>query len=175
MKKIIKWGLIIFGGLLVLGLVFGSGKSTKDSSQDSGQVEEQQIEEQASENEVIETPTFPEKEDKRQFAILSGKDPETGDAIPEINVWEKAGSGGVDNVAIGNIPYNTKVEVIESKEVEGETFYHIRSAVGKVSILPADFALRKKKMEELPESEWSVPADETFPVEGWVSEVFITE
>jgi len=117
-----------------------------------------------------------ENEKKLRYAILSGKDPETGELLVEdINVWEEAGDGGADNMAIGNVPDNTKVEVLEEKEVDGNVFYHIRSSVGKVSILPTTFNARKVAMDKRPKEDWHVPADESFPVEGWVSDSFITE
>jgi len=117
-----------------------------------------------------------EDEKKLRYAILSGKDPKTGELLLEdINVWKEAGDGGVDNMAIGNVPDNTKVEVLEEKEVDGTVFYHIRSSVGKVSILPATFNARKVAMDKRPKEDWHVEADEGFPVEGWVTDSFITE
>jgi len=65
--------------------------------------------------------------------------------------------------------------VLESREADGVTFYHIQSSIGKVSVLPTDFALRKEKMEELPESEWFSDASENNPVDGWVTDSFVIE
>ncbi len=116
----------------------------------------------------------PDKSDETEgFAVLSGED-ETGDIIQNINVWQKAGSGGIDNVTIGNIPHGTKVEVIEKKNVDGKIFYHVRSSVGNVSVLPTTWEARGEAMEERPKSEWYVEADVSFPVEGWVIDSFIT-
>lgn len=115
-----------------------------------------------------------EKSDEiKSFAVLSGED-ETGDIIQNINVWQEAGSGGIDNVAIGNIPHGIKVEVIEEKNVDGRIFYHVRSSVGNVSVLPTTWEARGRAMEERPKSEWYVEADVSFPVEGWVVDSFIT-
>lgn len=181
MNKVIKWVLIIFFGLFVLGTILGDSDNNSDGSKKS--INKNQIEEVSKdliENDeaVNEEVDERESEDINQprHAILSGKDPETGEVLlEEINVWEKAGSGGVDNMAIGNIPHNTRVEVLEEKEVDGNIFYHIRSSVGKVSILPTDFNARKVAMEKRPKEDWHVYADESFPVEGWVTDSFITE
>ena len=181
MKKIIKWGLIIFVGLMVLGAILGDSDSTESPSQGESQVdsqiEKQEVEEQVTEDrtEVVKPANPTEVEVKTQSAILSGADPETGEVlVPDINVWEEAGSGGPSNVTVGRVPHNTKVEVIDSKDVDGVIFYHILSSTGEVSVLPTDFEARGKAMEKRPENEWFVEADATFPVEGWVTDSFIT-
>ncbi len=113
-------------------------------------------------------------QEEKKYAFLSGEDLETGEIIvPEINIWQYAGDGGPENVTVGRVPHNAKIEVLESKEVEDNVFYKIRSSIGEVSVLPTDYNLRGEKMEELPESEWTVPADEDFPVEGWVYQSFL--
>lgn len=187
-----KIALIIIGLFILIGIIGSSGKENK---KDSSLLEEQKQEVQKpEENQKVkevkeeEKKTAEQKEspkpvvqEKKKYAVLSGidNDPKS-DAygeivIQEINVWEEAGSGEPNNVAVGRIPHDTAVEVLESKDIEGNTFYKIRSSIGKVSVLPTNFNLRKNKMEELPESEWFVPADETFPVEGWVIDSFVTE
>lgn len=111
----------------------------------------------------------------KKEAILSGGKDETGKVIvQDINIWMKPGSGGVDNVTIGTVLDNTKVEVLESTTAEGVIFYHIKSSVGKVSVLPTDFEARKKAMATRPQSEWTVEADPSFPVDGWVTSDFVT-
>lgn len=171
MKKKIILGVIGFFILIIfVRAMIDKGRETRLSEIETLTPAEQK-------EQVIESP----EEQIKKFAVLSGIDsnPESGAygelVVPEINVWEKAGSGGPNNMAIGRAPHGTKVEVLEIKEVEGNTFYKIHSSVGEVSALPTDFVLREKKMEELPESKWFVPADETFPVEGWVVGSFVTE
>ena len=166
-----KWwviALIVVGGLIVIG-IFAPEPETSDTEQNQEQVKEEPKKEES-------TDTTAESEPQViQNATISSKDPKTGEILlQEINVWQKAGSGGLDNVTEGSVPHGTRVEVLESKEAEGVIFYHIRSSVGKVSILPTDFNKRKKMMEEKPQEEWTVPADESFPVEGWVHQDFIT-
>jgi len=144
-------------------------KSFKEGVEAGKRAREEDIDER--ESEIVQ-----EDENKFRYAILSGKDSETGELLlKDINVWQKAGEGGVDNVTIGNVPDNTKVEVLEEKEVDSNVFYRIRSSVGKVSILPATFNARKVAMEERPKEDWHVDADESFPVEGWVIDSFVTE
>lgn len=162
-KKIIA--LIIIGIVVLLVIVSSSGGDNKK--------EPPVLEEEEVITEQKELLNSPPAQEKKIYAVLSETDNEL--VIGEINTWQEAGSGGPDNVATGRIPHNTKVEVLESKEVEGNAFYKVRSSVGKVSVLPTDFNLRKEKMEKLPENEWFVPADETFPVEGWVIDSFVTE
>lgn len=188
--------LIILGGslLIIVGLSssggdFGEGSYKRKTSlpkelkQKTQKPEEKQKvkevkEKEKKSTEQKESPKPSVAQEKQKYAVLSGIDNDpNSDAygeivVQKINVWEKAEGF---SMAIGDIPHNTKVEVLESKEIEGNTFYKIRSSIGKVSVLPTDFNLRKKKMEELPKSEWSVPADETFPVEGWVIESFVTK
>lgn len=169
-KKIILGVIVVFVLIIFVRAMIDKGREARLSGIETLPPAEQK-------EQAIESP----EEQIKKFAVLSGIDrnPESSAyselVVQEINVWEKAGSGGPNNMAIGKVPHDTKVEVLEIKEVEGNTFYKIRSFVGEVSALPTDFALRKKKMEELPESEWFVPADETFPVEGWVIEDFIEE
>ena len=191
MKKSNKWILIGLGGFLLLIFLVGNtpdGEKTEiESSKEDRVSQEQQVdsqeeekvdEEKEEEGEEASVEKEPKEEETEEvegtrFAVLSGEDPETGDVILDINVWEEAGSGGQNNVAIGNIPHNTEVEVLESKEVEGFVFYKIRSSVGKVSVLPTEWGPRVRAMEERPQEEWYVPADPSFPVEGWVLEDFI--
>lgn len=168
MKKIILGVIVVFILIIFVRAMIDKGREARLSGIETPTPAKQK-------EQAIESP----EEQIKKFAVLSGidRDPESSAygelVVQEINVWEKAGSGGPENVTIGRIPHNTKVEVIESKEAEGETFYLVRSFVGKVSVLPTDFALRKKKMEELPENEWFVEADETLPVEGWVIRSFV--
>ena len=84
----------------------------------------------------------------------------------------------IKNSAYQNAPgtdiFCTKVEILETTTAEGFTFYKIKSSVGKVDILPTYLQIRKKAMEEKPKSEWTVEADASFPVEGWIMADFIT-
>lgn len=184
-KKIV---LIVIGLLILIGIISSSGKENNKKSPSTG---EQKISQQPTQNLELPIlspvptssplPTSSPIQKKLKYAVLSGvdNDPKSdtfGEIIvQEINIWEKAGSGGRNNMSIGNVPHNTKVEVIESKEVEGVTFYHIRSSIGNVSVLPTDFDEREKAMKKKPKEEWYVPADETFPVEGWVIDDFVTD
>ncbi len=165
MKKFLKIIGIIFLIFIVLGVIGTlTGKSNKkldikNSLQEGYKQGEETLKKE---------PTVSKK-----TAILSGKD-ETGKVIvQEISVWENAGSG-VNNVTNGTVPNNTKVDVLDSKTVEGVTFYQISSAVGKVDVLPTDPQLREKAKKEKPQSEWTVEADVGFPVKGWVTSDFIT-
>jgi len=191
MKKSKKWLLIGLGGFVLLIFLIGntpdSEKTDIESSKENKVSQEQQVDSQEKENadeekeEGVEEASLEEESkeeeteevEKTRFAVLSGEDPETGDVILDINIWEEAGSGGQNNVAIGNIPHNTEVEVLESKEVEGYVFYKIRSSVGRVSVLPTEWEARVRAIQERPQEEWYVPADPSFPVEGWVLENFI--
>lgn len=99
---------------------------------------------------------------------------EDGEVVVEkINIWEKAGSGGPNNMAIGRVPHNTKVKLLEVREIEGVKFYHISSTIGEYSVLSTDWDTRGRQMEEIPESEWFVEADEELVIDGWVSESFV--
>lgn len=91
----------------------------------------------------------------------------------KINVWQKAGSGGIDNMAIGRVPHNTKVKLLEIKTVDGRKFYHITSTTGEYSVLSTNFNTRKQQMAKKPESEWYIKADEDFVIDGWVVESFV--
>jgi len=157
MKKIIKLVIAVFLFLIaIIAIISLTSERVKEAREQGYEADHQSAQE------------------VKKYAILSGKDHETGEVLVlEINVWQEAGSGGIENVSIGSVPHGARVEVLESKEVEGNTFYKIRSSVGKISVLPTDFNLRGRKMKELPESEWTVPADETFPLEGWVADSFI--
>lgn len=109
-------------------------------------------------------------------AILTGKDPQADElVVSTINVWQKAGEGGKDNVTVGTVPHNTKVEVIEKKKIENVIFYHIRSSVGEVSVLPTELGARTKTMQERPRSEWFFDADNNNPVDGWVANSFVID
>lgn len=179
MKKIIKWLLIGFSGFIFLvflvGIFADTEKPKTESLKESKEIQKAQVENQEIKEDIIEEEkVFEEQAEKARTAILSGKDPDSSDIISDINVWEEAGSGGPDNMAIGDVPHNTEVEVLESKETEGYVFYKIRSSVGNVSVLPTDYEARAKAMDERPKEEWAVPADPSFLVEGWVSDAFIT-
>ena len=117
-KRILKGtaiGLVLMFATVVIIAI--SSDSTQDSFERGKEVDQDSKSE--------------EPDETKSFAVLSGED-ETGDIIQNINVWQKAGSGGIDNVTIGNIPHGTKVEVIEKKNVDGRIFDHIRSSVGNV-------------------------------------------
>lgn len=154
MKNVVKWGLIGLVGLFVLFLVFGN---SSDDSFDKGK--------EAGLQSV----------DVVGQVLISGKDEDGEIVAEEINVWQKAGSGGSQNVVVGRIPHNAQVDYLDTEEVEGNIFYHIRSSIGKVSVLPTEFAVREKKMKELPESEWFVVAADDFLVDGWVIDSFIVD
>jgi hypothetical protein len=107
-------------------------------------------------------------------AILSGKDESGKVDVQDISIWMKPGSGGVDNVTAGTVPTGTKVEVLGSTTVENVLFYHIKSSVGVVDVLPTDPSAREKAKATKPQSEWTVEADPSFPVDGWVTADFVT-
>lgn len=107
-------------------------------------------------------------------AILSGKDESGKVIVQDIAIWMKPGSAGVDNVYAGTVPDGTKVEVLESTTAEGFLFYHIKSSVGRVDVLPTNLGAREKAKETKPQSEWTVEADPSFQVDGWVTADFVT-
>lgn len=152
MKKILIWVAVVIVGLIIISAVGSaiSNPSTKEAFNKGQQDAKKALDTQK--------PT--------KHAVIAS-------TAGDVNVWEKAGSSGADNVTAGTVPVDTKVEVIESKEAEGVTFYHIRSVVGKVSVLPTDINQRKKAMETKPQSEWTVPADASFLLEGWVTADFV--
>ena len=94
-------------------------------------------------------------------------------------MWNYAGSLVINddkiNAVVGRIPHNTRVNIIKSEIVDDNKFYLISSAVGDVSILPTDLEKRKRAMDERPESDWWLPADEKFRVEGWVVESYLID
>lgn len=129
---------------------------------------------QPSSNQSINSEEMPPK-----TAILTGIDSQTGELIESsISVWNDAGglvvNGDRNNAVVGRIPHNTKVEVIKNKTVDNIKFYFIRSAIGEVSTLPTYLEARKKAMKERPESDWWLPADEKFLVEGWITESYLS-
>jgi hypothetical protein len=160
MKKFLKWTVVVIIGLIVISFIGSiiANPATKDAFNKG----------QEAAKKTLDTPK------PTKHAVIVGIVNKAGEALVDnVNVWENAGSSGVDNVTVGTVPPDTKVEVIESKEAEGVTFYHIRSITGMVSVLPTDINLRKKAMETKPQSEWTVSADASFPLEGWVSGDFV--
>jgi len=174
MTKLLKIIGIVFLIFIVVGII-GSKNSPNNKKLD---VKKSIEEGYKKEGEVLKKESKTEPTNKIEFtkkeAILSGKDESGKIVLQDINIWGKAGSGGIDNVTIGTVPDNTKIEVLDKKTVEGFVFYRIKSSVGKVSMLPTNFGARKKAMDKLPQSEWTVEADPDFPVDGWVIEDFVT-
>lgn len=160
MKKFLIGTVVVIFGLIIISSIgkMAGNPAVKDAF-NKGQEDAKK---------ALETPK-PVK-----HAVLLSDLKDTGEPVVDnIILFENAGSGGVENAPMGTVPHNTKVEVIESRVADGITFYHIRSSVGKVDVLPTNLQLRQKAMETKPKSEWYVDADPTFPVEGWVTDDFV--
>lgn len=103
---------------------------------------------------------------------LSGE--ENGEVVvPEINIWNKPGSGSQENVVIGKIPNGTVVDLLDTKEIGQRTYYLVRSGIGKISRLSKDWNERGKQMETLSANEWFEEASVNQPITGWVVDTFI--
>lgn len=155
MKKFLIGAVVVIIGLIVIGSI---GKTAGNPAVKDAFNKGQQDAKKA-----LETP-----KPVKHAVISSGFT-----TLTDISVWKNPGSGGADNVTVGSVPIDAKVEIIESKEADGVTFYNIRSFTGKVSMLPTDINLREKAKATKPQSEWNETADANFPVEGWISADFV--